>query len=181
MCPGPSVQMGSSIIFTHLRHILGEWVNVEGESKPSWMMLSDFVYAQVIKTQRRFRLVSVDTRFVWGLPAEYFSRLKAAGLSGRINTSVVERANLTIRQSVSKLTRRTWSTAQFSTELSEHLFWWLAYYHFSRNNEIVAASPSQRQAAAHPISQTDPGSGCRVDQASLVGVGVDQLSFVVMH
>jgi len=109
---------------------------VEGESKPSWMMLSDFVYAQVIKTQRRFRLVSVETRFVWGLPAEYFSRLKAAGLSGRINTSFVERANLTIRQSV-------WSTAQFSTELSEHVFWWLAYYHFARNHESLRMKLSQ--------------------------------------
>ncbi len=121
----------------------GEWVNVEGEGKPSWMMLSDFVYAQVIKTQRRFRLVSVDTRFVWGLPFDYFSRLKAAGLSGRINTSFVERANLTIRQSVSKLTRRTWSTAQFSTELSEHVFWWLAYYHFGRNHESLRMKLSQ--------------------------------------
>lgn len=87
-------------------------------------MLSDFVYAQVIKTQRRFRLVKVESRFVWGLPPEYFYRLKAAGLSGRINTSFVERANLTIRQIVSKFTRRTWSTAEFSTELSEHIFWW---------------------------------------------------------
>jgi transposase-like protein len=36
----------------------GEWVDVEGESRPSWMVLADFVYAQVIKTQRRFRLVA---------------------------------------------------------------------------------------------------------------------------
>jgi hypothetical protein len=42
----------------------GEWVDVEGENKPSWMMLSDFVYGQVIKTQRRFRLVNVESRFV---------------------------------------------------------------------------------------------------------------------
>ncbi len=43
-----------------------------------------------------------------GNAEEYRSRLKANGLSGNINTSFVERANLTIRQSMSKLTRRTW-------------------------------------------------------------------------
>ena len=52
--------------------------------------------------------------------------------AGNINTAFVERANLTIRQSVSKLARRTWASAQYSSELFEHIYWWLAYYHFSR-------------------------------------------------
>ena len=47
-----------------------------------------------------------------GEEKEYRERLKAAGLSGRINTSFVERLNLTILQCVSKLTRRTWGQAQ---------------------------------------------------------------------
>jgi len=34
------------------------------------------------------------------------------GLSGHINTAFIERLNLTIRQSVAALVRRTWSTAQ---------------------------------------------------------------------
>jgi hypothetical protein len=63
--------------------------------------------------------------------------LKAEGLSGNINTSFVERINLTLRQGVSKLTRRTWGTAQFSSELTEHIYWWLAYYHFSRYHESL--------------------------------------------
>ena len=90
---------------------------------------------------------------IWGLPAEYSSRLKAVGLTGLINTSFVERANLTIRQSVSKLTRRTWGTAQFTPELSEHLFWWLAYYHFCRYHEslrIKLDQPVQRKGKQHP-------------------------------
>ena len=28
-------------------------------------------------------------------------------------------------------------TAQYTTELSEHLYWWLAYYHFSRCHESL--------------------------------------------
>ena len=37
----------------------GEWVSVEGEKKPVWMVMSNFLYAQVIKHQRKYRLVDV--------------------------------------------------------------------------------------------------------------------------
>ena len=43
--------------------------------------------------------------------------LKASGLSGKINTAFIERLNLTLRQGVSFLTRRTWGTAQYTPEL----------------------------------------------------------------
>jgi len=115
----------------------GEWICADGELKAVWMILPDFLYAQVIKQRKRFRLVDVVYRHIWGLPTEYRSRLKAEGLSGNINTSFVERINLTLRQGVSKLTRRTWGTAQFSSELTEHIYWWLAYYHFSRYHESL--------------------------------------------
>lgn len=101
----------------------GEWPKPPESGKPVWNILADFAYAQVIKKQRRFRLVEVEQRMIWGLLSDYVSRLKAVGLSGKINTSFVERTNLTIRQSVSKLTRRTWGTAQFTPELCEHLYW----------------------------------------------------------
>jgi len=84
----------------------------------------------------------------------YHKRLKAAGLSGRINTSFIERLNLTIRQCVSKLTRRTWGLAHFTRELLEHLDWWRAYYHFVRYHEsleVELATPSQRKGKQQPI------------------------------
>jgi len=118
--------------FSALTAHFGEWVAVDGEKKPVWMVLSDFHYAQVIKLRKRLRVIDVEQRFIWGSPDTYRSRLKAVGLSGNINTAFVERANLTIRQSVSKLARRTWASAQYSSELFEHIYWWLAYYHFSR-------------------------------------------------
>jgi len=131
----------------------GEWVVVEGEKKMVWLIVSLFQYAQVIKQQRRFRLVGVEHRLLWGNAEEYRSRLKANGLSGNINTSFVERANLTIRQSVSKLTRRTWGPAQYTTELEDHLYWWLAYYHFARAHEsleIKMEEPIQRKGNQRP-------------------------------
>ncbi|MFZ6029540.1 MAG: hypothetical protein ACOYYS_17645 [Chloroflexota bacterium] len=131
----------------------GKWLRPAEGGKPVWTILADFAYAQVIKQQRRYRLVKVVHRHVWGLAADYVTRLKAAGLSGNINTSFVERVNLTIRQCVSKLTRRTWGPAQFPLELTDHLFLWLAYYHFVRPHESLRYkldTPVQRKGRQRP-------------------------------
>ena len=77
---------GFEAYFYALTAHFGEWFQIDGQPKPSWLLLASFAYAQVIKHQRRFRLVDVEQRMIWGLPTKYFSRLKAAGLSGRINT-----------------------------------------------------------------------------------------------
>lgn len=140
--------------FSALTAHFGEWVPGEGRKKPVWMVLSDFHYAQVIKMRKRLRVVDVEQRFIWGSPVAYRSHLKAAGLSGNINTAFVERANLTIRQSVSKLARRTWASSQYSSELFEHIYWWLAYYHFSRYHEslrIPLKQPAPRKGRQRPI------------------------------
>jgi IS1 family transposase/transposase-like protein len=131
----------------------GKWEWLEGSKKPSWSLLSDFVYAQVIKHQRRRKTVEVERRILCGKEEDYRERLKSAGLSGRINTSFVERVNLTIRQCVSKLTRRTWGPAHDVSELVEHLEWWRSYYHFGRYHESLAvelATPSPRKGKQQP-------------------------------
>ena len=131
----------------------GRWETAEGK-KSVWVLLSDFVYAQVIKHQRRRRTVQVERRILWGDEKNYRERLKIAGLSGKINTSFVERVNLSIRQCVSKLTRRTWGPAHYTPELLEHLDWWRAYYHFVRYHEsleVELATPSQRKGKQQPI------------------------------
>lgn len=114
----------------------GKWEMAEGK-KAVWVLLSDFVYSQVIKHQRRRKTVEVERRVLVGEASTYAERLRHAGLSGRINTAFVERVNLTIRQCVSKLTRRTWGPAKYTGELMEHLEWWRAYYHFVRPHESL--------------------------------------------
>ncbi len=145
---------GLNHYFYALTAHFGEWVVVEGEKKLVWLIVAMFLYAQVIKHQRGFRLVGVEHRMLWGDAEEYRSRLKANGLSGNINTSFVERANLTIRQSVSKLTRRTWGPAKLKSELEDHLYWWLAYYHFARPHEslrITLPEPFLRKGKQRPM------------------------------
>lgn len=62
----------------------GEWVIPDGEKRSVWMVLPNFLYGQVIKSRRRHRVVDVEQRMLWGLPAEYSTRLKASLLSGLI-------------------------------------------------------------------------------------------------
>jgi hypothetical protein len=87
------------------------------------VLWGEFVYGQVIKYRRKYRTAEAVRRIVCGEAEQYRARLQAARLSGRINTAFGERVNLTIRQCVSKLTRRTWGPAKYTPELMEHLEW----------------------------------------------------------
>jgi hypothetical protein len=105
-------------------------------------------------------------------------------LSGRINTSFVERLNLTIRQCVSKLTRRTWGPARYTPELMEHLEWWRSYYHFVRPHESLAVELSkpfhEKGNNTQEIPEADSGDGSRADGSKMDGKGVNQLPLAVI-
>ena len=71
---------------------------------PRWMPLPQLLYAQVIKTTRRRRLVRVSHRVVFGTLEAVQQVLAACGW--QINTAFVERLHLTIRQHVAAVGRR---------------------------------------------------------------------------
>lgn len=130
----------------------GKWVSADG-NKPVWVLLGGFVYGQVIKHQRRRKKVEVERRVLVGKASSYAERLRQAGLSGRINTSFVEWLNLSIRQCVSKQTRRTWGPAKFTPELMESLEWWRSYYHFVQPHESLEEelpNPVRRKGKQQP-------------------------------
>jgi IS1 family transposase len=72
--------------------------------KPRWMPLPGLLYAQVVKTVRRRRLVRVRHRVVFGTPEAVQQVLAACGW--QINTAFIERVNLSIRQHVAAVGRR---------------------------------------------------------------------------
>ena len=144
---------GLKSYFYGLTAHFGKWEIVAGKRRPVWVLLSALVYGQVVKHQRRRKLVKVERRIMCGDSDIYRGRLKAAGLSGKINSSFIERLNLTIRRSISKLARRTWGLAQYPLELVEHIEWWRAYYHFSRYHEslrVISATPLKRRGKQPP-------------------------------
>lgn len=131
----------------------GHWVLGEGMRKLMWEITAVSFYVQVKKIHRRRRLVKVEYHVLLGELEKLRVGLKAVGLSGTINTAFVERLNLTIRQGVSFLVRRTWGTAQFTSELELHLQWWRGYYHFVRYHEslrIRFSNPVERKGKQTP-------------------------------
>jgi IS1 family transposase len=137
---------GLKLYFYALTAHFGRWQFPEGARKPVWEISSSFLYAQLKKIHRRRRLVRVE-RHMLCRELEYLKDgLQALGLSGKINTAFIERLNLTLRQGVSFLTRRTWGMAQSTPELEVSLDWWRAYYHFVRYHESLRVKLSQPQA-----------------------------------
>src|SRR5262249_15016416 len=93
------------------------------------------------------RLVGVTYVLRCGTRAALRTALQGLGLSGRLNTAFVERLNLTLRQSVAALIRRTWSTMQEAPQLLMHLEWWRADYSLRWSHE------SLREAVDHPMQR----------------------------
>jgi hypothetical protein len=126
----------------------------EGRRTRRWQVAAGLIYGQVKKVYRRYQLVRVTQRMRCGTAGELRTALIRLGLSGRLNTACIERVNLTLRQSVSALIRRSWSTAELAPHLLMHLEWWRASYHFVRPHE------SLRMALVSPME----GSGNRLLQ-----------------
>ena len=74
---------------------------------------------------------------VVGTETHLIQRLRECGLSGTIQTAFIERLNLTLRQGIAALSRRTWSKARSNEMLYLHVQWWRSYYHFSREHETL--------------------------------------------
>jgi len=107
----------------------GQWMPPCGTSvKPRWFPVPGLVYAQVIKTVRRGRLVRVKQRLVFGCLEEVRARLGRWGW--KINTAFVERLNLSIRQHLPALGRRVMTRAQSPVGLSHQAMLFLIYYNF---------------------------------------------------
>ena len=112
----------------------GDWVQpprrqVTGRApKPRWMPLPQLLYAQVIKTVRRRRLVRVSHRVVFGTLEAVEQVLSACGWE--INTAFVERINLSIRQHVAAVGRRVSTLCKGEDGLRQQLALYHTYYNF---------------------------------------------------
>src|SRR4029453_3120274 len=111
----------------------GNWVQpprrqVTGRAPtPRWMPRPQLLYAQVIKTVRRRRLVRVSHRVVFGTLAAVHAVLAPHGW--HINTAFVERINLSIRQHVAAVGRRVSTLCKGEDGLRQQL----ALYHVDDN------------------------------------------------
>ncbi len=136
---------GLNLYFYALTAHFGRWVAGSGQRMRQWQVTPGLIYGQVRKTYRRRKVVRVTHVMRCGTVAAFRATLCMLGLSGRLNTAFVERVNLTIRQGVAALARRTWATAQETPTLLAQLEWWRGYYH------CVRLHASLRVPLAQPI------------------------------
>src|SRR5262245_41618626 len=87
--------------------------------QPRWMPLPALLYAQVVKTMRRRRLVAVKHRIVFGTQLAIEQVLVACGW--QINTAFVERLNLSLRQRVAAIGRRSATPCKSEDGLRQQL------------------------------------------------------------
>jgi IS1 family transposase len=118
--------------------------------KPRWMPLPGLLYVQVVKIMRRRRIVEVKHRVVFGTQAEVDKVLVICGW--QINTAFVERLNLSLRQRVAAIRRRSATLCKSGDGLSQQLVLFQVYHNF------VLPHTSLRQALAEPIPTNGGGS-----------------------
>jgi IS1 family transposase len=112
----------------------GEWVQPPRRQatgpapKPRWMPVPQLLYAQVVKTVRRRRLVHVRPRVVFGTLEAVHQVLAACGW--QINTAFIERVNLTVRQHVAAVGRRVTTLCKGEDGLRQQLVLYHVYYNF---------------------------------------------------
>jgi transposase-like protein/IS1 family transposase len=94
------------------------------------------VYGQVIKTRRNDRVVRVERRAVIGA-GRLEQALRNSEDSAKLNTSFVERLNLTIRQGSAYLGRRTICQARWKQCLEDHIELFRCYYNFIRPHRAL--------------------------------------------
>lgn len=85
----------------------------------------ELVYGQVVKKKRKGRLVEVVSRVVCGT-----NRLAMLGLT--ISTTLLERLNLTFRQALAPLVRKTLSFSKERRHLEHHTQFFQAFYNMAR-------------------------------------------------
>lgn len=85
----------------------------------------ELVYGQVVKRRRGGRIAEVITRIVLG-----GARIKELGL--KITTSLIERLNLTFRQALSPLTRKTLGFCKRVRHLEMQAVFFQTFYNFAR-------------------------------------------------
>jgi hypothetical protein len=111
------------------------------------MPLPQLLYAQVVKTVRRRRLVRVRHRVVFGTIEAVNQVLSPLGC--QINTAFVERLNLTIRQHVAAIGRRVSTLCKGEDGLQQQLSVFHCYDNFCLPHTSV------RQ----PLPQPEPTNG----------------------
>ena len=105
------------------------------------------IYGQVVKARRKNRVVNIDRKLLIGNKEQLEEALFNSADSDTLNTSFVERHNLTIRQGSSYLHRKTAAHARWPHRLKEHLELLRCHYNFIRPHMALQFGTTRRTPA----------------------------------
>jgi IS1 family transposase/transposase-like protein len=114
----------------------GEWI------AGTWVVSNLLAYGQLVKRRHKKKGDGIPytiTRMKCGKRWQLFQTLRELGFRETIQTAFIERVNLTLRQGIAPLSRRTWSLAKSQESLLIHVHWWRGFYHFSRPHQSLRA------------------------------------------
>ncbi len=146
---------------TALLHAYGQWYQPlrQGKRGPHphrrRVPHPDLLYAQVVRQREKGQVVAVSRKVVFGEHELLDRHLTSSSVSTTINTSFVERENLTLRQQNRRLTRKTNGYSKELGWLEKHLWLSLAYYH------LVLPHESLRIRLPEPAPTRGTGSARR--------------------
>ncbi|MCL4267632.1 MAG: hypothetical protein KJ069_30950 [Anaerolineae bacterium] len=139
---------GLNHYFYGITAYFGAWLKPERARKFHWFPDSRLLYAQLRKQRSGQKMRFLYSIVRLGSRTAMWTGLQALAFSGKVQTALVERANLTLRELIAPLSRRTWSIAYDQQHLWLHLQWGLAYYHFCRPHQSLTRpirGPSQHR------------------------------------
>jgi len=114
-------------------------VNVVVQKKPKTVIDPDLKYATVHKTRdKNGKVVKVERNVIFGNPKDIDRILESSDASNNINTSFIERVNLTLRNHNRKLARKTLCFAKRKQALEAHTNIVVTYYNFSKPHRSLA-------------------------------------------
>jgi len=105
------------------------------------------LYAQVIKKRRKNHVINVERRLIIGSMQKMEQLLFESEDSSTINTSFIERLNLTIRQGCAYLGRRTACHSRRKDLLADNLALQMCYYNFVRPHSALKYGDETRTPA----------------------------------
>jgi IS1 family transposase len=152
---------------TALLHVYGQWVTPPRQGtrgrypQPRLVPPPELVYAQVVKTRQRGRVVAVEQQLVFGRFSHLAEHLADSANSTTVNTSFVERENLTLRQHSRRLSRKTNGFSKELPWLEKQLWLSLAYYHLilpheSLRVELPHSEPTRGSGSARRWQERTP-------------------------
>jgi len=119
--------------------------------KPKLVIDPELQYATIHKTRKNGKVVKVERNVVFGDPKLIDQTIEASEMSNSINTSFIERSNLTLRNHNRKVARKTLCFAKRKQALEAQTNIVITYYNFSKpHRSLTLRSPDGKRIKRTP-------------------------------